>query len=396
MIRRIGLLLPTGAAGLTRVLQLVLLVVLTRLAEGSAQGALVTGFALLSSFAIITDSGAANFLLSLPRTRLTRSVHTRAVGFHAGLGSLGAAVAVLITVAAASSIPGEAVLLLVALGVSQVLDSLTRTIRAPLLVGRRDASYAFPDLALVVLKAVPLAIAVLVPEILVLLAFPIVSLVVTAGTWIAVRRDLATTSDEPVRVFPQILEFGLSGSLSALYSQAPLVLGTAILGVDAVTPLALAYRVVQPLEVLPATLSQQLIPRIRAAVRPARAYWWRFALGGLVLAGILALLRGPVEQVFGGDAFDQAIFLVVLLSVAPKFGNYALMAYAMGSGLVRVRLTATIVTGVVAVALTLVAALTAGPALLAGVTLAAELVLSAAIAALLIRHRHRTVRKEDA
>jgi hypothetical protein len=301
---------------------------------------------------------------------------------------------VVLTVAAASAIPGEAVLLLVALGVSQVLDSLTRTIRAPLLVGRRDASYAFPDLALVVLKAVPLAIAALVPEALVLLAFPVVSLVVTAGTWIAVRRGLPTTGDEPVRVFPQILEFGLSGSLSALYSQAPLVLGTAILGVDAVTPLALAYRVVQPLEVLPATLSQQLIPRIRTAGRAARAYWWRFALGGLVLAGILALLREPVARVFGGDAFDQVVFLVILLSVAPKFGNYALMAYAMGSGLVRVRLTATIVTGVVAVALTLIACLTAGTALLAGVTLAAELVLSAAIAALLIRHRN--VRKEDA
>jgi O-antigen/teichoic acid export membrane protein len=219
-----------------------------------------------------------------------------------------------------------------------------------------------------------------------------VSLVVARPRRTAIHVPAVTTSDEPVRVFPQILEFGLSGSLSALYSQAPLVLGTAILGVDAVTPLALAYRVVQPLEVLPATLSQQLIPRIRAAGRPARAYWWRFALGGLVLAGILALIREPVERVFGGDAFDQAIFLVVLLSVAPKFGNYALMAYAMGSGLIRVRLTATVVTGVVAVALTLVACLTAGPALLAGVTLAAELVLSAAIAVLLIRTR----RKEDA
>jgi hypothetical protein len=394
MIRRLGLLLPTGAAGLTRVLQLVLLVVLTRVSEGQAQNALVTGFALLSSFAIITDSGAANFLLSLPRTRLTRGVHARAVAFHAGLGSIGAAIAVVLTVAAASAIPGEAVLLLVALGVSQVLDSLTRTIRAPLLVGRRDASYAFPDLALVVLKAVPLAIAALVPEALVLLAFPAVSLVVTAGTWIAVRRGLPTVGDAPVRVFPQILEYGLSGSLSALYSQAPLVLGTAILGADAAAPLALAYRIVQPLEVLPATLSQQLIPRIRAAGRPARAYWWRFALGGLVLAGILALLREPVAQVFGGDAFDQVVFLVILVSVAPKFGNYALMAYAMGSGLVRVRLTATIVTGVVAVVLTLAAALTAGTALLAGVTLASELVLSAVIAALLIRTRN--VRKEDA
>jgi hypothetical protein len=392
MIRRLGLLLPTGAAGLTRVLQLVLLVVLTRVSEGQAQNALVTGFALLSSFAIITDSGAANFLLSLPRTRLTRGVHARAVAFHAGLGSLGAAIAVVIAVAAASTIPDEAVLLLVALGVSQVLDSLTRTIRAPLLVGRRDASYAFPDLALVVLKAVPLAIAALVPEALVLLAFPAVSLVVTAGTWIAVRRGLPTVGDAPVRVFPQILEYGVSGSLSALSSQAPLVLGTAILGADAAAPLALAYRIVQPLEVLPATLSQQLIPRVRAAGRPARAYWWRFALGGLVLAGILALLREPVARVFGGDAFDQVVFLVILLSVAPKFGNYALMAYAMGSGLVRVRLTATIVTGVVAVVLTLAAALTAGTALLTGVTLASELVLSAVIAALLIRTR----RKEDA
>jgi hypothetical protein len=34
MIRRLGLLLPTGAAGLTRVLQLVLLVALTHLSAG--------------------------------------------------------------------------------------------------------------------------------------------------------------------------------------------------------------------------------------------------------------------------------------------------------------------------------------------------------------------------
>ena len=391
-MRKVQLLLPTVAAGLTRVLQLVLLVVLVRLSGEETENVLVTGFALLSAFAIITDSGASNFLLSLPQASLTRSVHSKAIGFHAALAALGAVVAVVLTFSAADfdTVTSVAVIL-GALAISQVLDSLTRTIRAPLLVGARDAGYAIPDLLLLFLKMGPVAAAVALTRIDVLILLPVASLMVVVATWLIVRRSLPTGATPGVRVFPQIFEFGFSGSLSALYSQAPLVIGTAILGV-AVAPLALAYRVAQPLEVLPATLSQQLIPRVRILGWPLHKYWMPFFSLGLALAVTLALGRDYVAAVFGGSSFDVMIFLIVLASVAPKFGNYGLIAYTMGADLIRVRLIATITVGVLAVILTISASLLFGAQGLAAVTLISEVFMSVVIVTLIKRRRERLTR----
>lgn len=391
-MRRVQLLLPTVAAGLTRVLQLVLLVVLVRLSSGETANLLVTGFALLSAFAIITDSGASNFLLSLPRASLTRRVHAKTIGFHAVLAMLGAGVAVILTFAAVDfRMAVSTASILCALGFSQVLDSLTRTIRAPLLVGARDATYAIPDLLLLVLKMVPVAAAVALSQLDVLLFLPAASLLVVVVTWLFVRRSLPAEHGADSRIFPRIFEFGLSGSLSALYSQAPLVIGTAILGV-AVAPLALAYRVAQPLEVLPATLSQQLIPRIRVSARPPHVYWASFFGLGLALAVALALGRDYVAAIFGGGSLNGVIFLLVLASVAPKFGNYGLIAFTMGAGLIRVRLIATIAVGVFAVILTVSASFMFGAQGLAAVTLISELFMTILIVTLIKRRRERLAR----
>jgi hypothetical protein len=169
------------------------------------------------------------------------------------------------------------------------------------------------------------------------------------------------------------------------------VLGTIILGVGPIAPLALAYRVVQPLEVVPATVSQQLIPRVRTMRHPFVRYWAAFLVTGLAFTAALALFLPLVDRLVGDDAFDPAVFLIIALSAGPKFGNYALVAYSMGRGFVSQRLTATIVVGVIAVTLTVVLSLVAGNTALAAVTLISEVVL-AVVLSLLLRIR---IKRED-
>jgi hypothetical protein len=384
---RLSLLAPVVAAGSTRVLQLVLLAVLLALAEGGAQATLVAGFALLSSFAILTDSGATNYLLSLSKDRLGRPVHLQATAVHIVLATVGAAAAVTITLTAAGAERGTSVVIVMAgLAVSQIFDSVTRTTRAPQLVLGRDGSYALPDVALVVAKIPVLGAALLLDRVDVLAIVAVPSTAIAAYTFLANRRAIAATVEAPPRMLRTIAQFGLSGSLSALYSQAPLVLGTIILGVGPIAPLALAYRVVQPLEVVPATVSQQLIPRVRGLKHSFVRYWAAFLVTGLVFTGLLALFLPLISRLVGDDAFDSAVFLIIALSVGPKFGNYALVAYSMGRGYISQRLTATIVIGVIAVTLTIVFSVALGNTALAAVTLISE-VLLAIVLSLLIRAR---------
>ncbi|WP_233189114.1 lipopolysaccharide biosynthesis protein [Subtercola sp. Z020] len=376
---------------MTRVIQLIVLVVLLALSSGSEQSTLVAGFALLSSFAIFTDSGASSYLLSVPKHQLGRIVHGQATGVHILLSTLGALAAVAITLSSSgSAVTTAVVLVLSGLGVSQICDSVTRTTRAPQLVHRRDAHYAVPDVALVLAKAPVLVLAVVFDrvELLALLAVP--SLIIVLVTYAANRRALEPVEAEPQRVFRSIAEFGLSGSLSALYSQAPLVIGTALLGVDAIAPLAVAYRVAQPLEVIPATISQQLIPRVRTLGHSFVRYWLLFVGLGLACAAVLIVAQDLVRAVLGSEHFDSLVFVLIVLSMGPKFGNYALVAYSMGSGYIRQRLIATITVGIIAVTLTLVACLLFGNTALATVTLVSELTL-AAVLSLLIRARSRKV-----
>jgi hypothetical protein len=384
---RLSLLAPVVAAGSTRVLQLVLLAVLLALAEGGTQATLVAGFALLSSFAILTDSGATNYLLSLSKDRLGRPVHLQATAVHIILATLGAAAAVAITLTAAGAERGTSVVVVMAgLAVSQIFDSVTRTTRAPQLVFGRDGSYALPDVALVVAKIPVLGAALLLDRVDVLAIVAVPSTAIAVYTFLANRRAIAATVAAPPRMLRTIAQFGLSGSLSALYSQAPLVLGTIILGVGPIAPLALAYRVVQPLEVVPATVSQQLIPRVRGLKHSFVRYWAAFIVTGLVFTGLLALFLPLISRLVGDGAFDPAVFLIIALSIGPKFGNYALVAYSMGRGYISQRLTATIVIGVIAVTLTVVFSVALGNTALAAVTLISE-VLLAIVLSLLIRAR---------
>lgn len=377
---------PVLAAGGTRLLQLFLLFVLIQLSSGTAQNTLVTGFALLSSFAIFTDSGGSNYLLQLEEGRLGRRVFARAMGLHVLLALAGGAAASAITLSARGASHDTAVVtVLLALAVAQAAESTMRTARAPSLHGGRDVAYALPDLVLIGLKG-PLVLVALVTGVLPVLAFvAIPSLVLSAVTYLTNRRPLRRDVPVQKKLTLTILEYGISGSLSSFYSQAPLVLGTAVLGVATMAPLALAFRIVQPLEILPATISQQLIPRLRRRrFAPVRVWVW-FAVTGLVIAGVLALLAVVFSDALTEPSFDLVVFLVILASVPVKFGNYALVATAIGHGLVRQRLVAAAVVGVMTLAAVTAALVWAPSTALPAVTVVSELFLLVTLGSLLHR-----------
>ncbi len=391
MMRLARLAMPAAAAGGSRAVQLVVLLVLLATATGGERATLVAGFGVLSAFAIFTDSGASPFLLQTPQSQLGRALHVRATAFHLLLAG-GGAVAALVTIALAPGSRTGMWPVLIALAVSGVCDSVTRTTRAPLLVARRDAAYAAPEAALVVLKLPLLVWAFAASSPMPLIGLAAASAAVLAVTFVRARRTLPRDAVLPRRVYARILEFGVSGSLSSLYSQAPLVIGTLLLGVAAAEPLAVAYRLVQPLEFLPATVAAQLIPRLRAGAVRAMPWLAGFAGAGLVAAGGLALLFLPLNALTGGT-LAPAVFLVVAASVIPKWTNYFVVALAMAWGFILQRLVATCAVATVAIGSAVLAATLGGASALAWVSVGCELLLFALLGGL-VRGRARLPRSE--
>lgn len=374
-------LLPTASTGLVRILQLGIMLVLANVASGAERSLLVAGFGLLSSFAMITDSGAGNFLLSIPLRRIGKLVYAKAVAFHFTLAAIGGLVAVVfIGYPVAGSFPSNSLLILVALAVTQAVDSTGRITRAPTMVAKRDALYALPDILLFSLKLPILVAAILTANLDMLLFLPLPSLLVATVTFRRTHRALPETDRDALGVYRRILEFGATGALSAFYSQSPLLIAAVYLPISDTAALAIVYRVVQALDVVPGTLSLQLVPRVRDRQTRPWAYWAMFFFGGAVVALFVIALKPVIEHYFQQPPVGILLFSFVALSYAPKSGNYALSAYLMGTNRIRVRLQITLCACFGALALSLVVVPRFGATGLAAATLLVEMLFTTGVA----------------
>ncbi|WP_166804468.1 polysaccharide transporter [Cryobacterium algoritolerans] len=384
--RRVVLLLPTATTIIGRLIQLAVLILVASTATGAERGMLIAGIGLLGSFAILTDSGAANFILSTAGDSLSRGEYIRVVAFHAGLATIGSAVAMsFVLVSTGPHATVRAIVLLGAVALSQIFDGTGRSVRAPLLVARRDGLFSIPDIVNFLAKAPLVLGAVMTRDLSWLLGLPIASCIVTGGTFALVVRSIRGASFSRNGLFRRVLEFGATGSLSALYSQAPLVIGSLVLPLNQVAALALVYRIVQPLEMVPGTVSQQLTPRIRSRPNGPGFYWASFACAGL-LVSVLLLIGAPlIEKAVGGALEPRLVFLIIVGSISIKWGNYALVAFVMGIGLVRARFVLTLFVGMFAVTMSALLAPIYGAPGLAAVTLVSEVALSAGFGLLFAR-----------
>lgn len=373
---------PSSAALVLRLTQLLVLVCLSNLSSGMLQASMLASFGILSAFGVMADSGAVNFILSSRAGDISREEFVRVVGIHATIAAAGAAGAFAYCLLLFGYALGDAIWLVLALAVSQAVESLLRVVRSPLLVSGLDGRFALADLSLALVKMIIIGCAFIAGSLSILVAMPFAAAVVAFVFW---RRGAAIYGPGPIRksLFRKVIRFGAAGAGSALYSQSPLVLGGMILSIQATAALAVAYRITQPTEIVAATLSQQATPRLVSGTLRALPLWSGLLCLGLAVSVGIFFTRDTIEAVLSLQFRPLAVLLIVIAAVPVKFGNYALTAVAYASGRVMGKLVVTLVVGAIAVVSTMVAAPIGTPEAVAAVTLGAEVLLAGGLCVML-------------
>nr|WP_201471252.1 hypothetical protein [Microbacterium hydrocarbonoxydans] len=340
---------PTVGTIMLRLAQLTVLLAFARLTQGETQNFLVTGFGVLASFAIISDAGGAPFLLSLRPERHSSQTFRRVIALQGGFALLGPVVFFLFALGIApEGISTPHFFVLVALSVAQAFDTMARTAKSPWLVQRRDHLFALPDILNGLVKMAIVGLALVVGSVDLVSAVVLVSLVAFVATFFVVLRGLPASPDREPKLVSRTLEIGVTGMLSSAYSQTPMLFAAWMLPLEVSAVFAVAYRIVQALELLPATATTQLIPRFRSL--NVRKVWSLFTGTGVLLAGILVIAWPIVTWLFT-VVVPLSYLLPIALAFALKCGNYSLVAYLLGTEKIRQRLIVTVVTGICAVIL---------------------------------------------
>lgn len=165
------------------------------------------------------------------------------------------------------------------------------------------------------------------------------ALVVTLRTWVAVTRGvglrLVPATGGPVRPSDLLatvrhsLGYGLPVVAAGLYSQAPVVVTSATSSVETAAAVAVAARLVQPLEVVAATHTQIVLPDLaREPGRPRRL------LMTMLVLGLAVTLLGAVGATLFLAVTDAPapvwVLTFLLLAVLPvKHVNYGLATLLM-------------------------------------------------------------------
>ncbi|MFB8388047.1 hypothetical protein ACFC3F_13000 [Microbacterium sp. NPDC055910] len=368
-----------------RLAQLLVLAAVAQTAPVNDRAAVLASFGVVAAFAVFSDAGGSSYLLT--RDQVSRRMM---IGAATVQGTIAFAGAVLATAFSMITLPWEdaafALLYVGCYALSQALDSATRAVRAVQLQAGRDLAYAFGDGALGATKLILALVGLLLGSMAFVLALPAASLVVLTTMFFLAWRS--TSSEGPGVSVGALIQFGISGAVSGIYTQVPFLIATAVAPVAAVASLAIALRVIQPLEILPATASQQLMPRIRARPLRARPIWIAAVATGGLLAPIVWAATPLLQFVFDTQFEPSFIVGLLCLTVPLKFGNYMLTAFLLARGQVNHKTLASLIVGVLAVVGSLLSVPLWGTTAAVLTMVGAEVILGI-ILATLIRHRQQ-------
>lgn len=332
---------PTASNVLQRLSQLVVLWFLATQTPASVKLELVAIFGLLSTFAMLSDSGSGAYLLSRGRSEVNVRVVYSAAVLHSALATLGLSTAAIYVITFLDpSLHGRWIWILVALAVTQQLDSLQRVIRSPELVLGDPLAYARPEFFCALLKILAVVAAAFVDRDLIF-ALPAISAIFLIAASLTGGRRLGV--GKPRRgQWRSTLSFGLGGSINALFSQLPLLLAGVVLASPDLAALTILFRLTQALEVAPGTISLQLIP----AYRSRRTTWVRdaaaFAAFSAALAGILVGAIPLIEK-FLAISLPWGTAVLLSLAFVLRAVNYQLTAWLLAGGRANKRLILMIV-----------------------------------------------------
>ena len=389
LVQLAGLALPTLSTGLLRVNQLLVLILAASLGQaGIERDFLVTALGVMTAASIFSDSGSVNYILAAERTALHRATYRTCIRTHIGLGALGVMVALaVLAIRAAVGTPGPDVwIAILAVGLSQLGDSLLRVVRAPLLLAGRDAQFALPELSLGAGKLGVLAATFFLESLLALIFLPALSIIGVVVTKMSVERRLDDGNAAGWPVAREVLRFGITGAASGFYSQLPMIVAAASLPLSSSAMLAVAYRVTQPLELVPASLSQQVMPRMHRMRALLGRLWFAFALYGLGASALVLLGSDLLRAAFRIQSWDGTVLLIVASALVMKSGSYLLAGALMVQGGIVQRLWVTLMAGGISVVLLTFAAVAKSPLGIAWVSPISEFALMVGLA-LMIRGR---------
>lgn len=376
---------PLFATVVLRLAQLLTLLVFSWL--GGEQGAVVVmSMGMVTGLLILLDSGGSAYLLSRGRQAATIAEYVRVLQVQ---GSMAALVLLLGLIASFLRSPAllEGLWLpFVAVIVAQMLETVLRPARAPWLQKRRDLRYALPELYLGLSKIGVLVAVWASSDLRLLVVLPAISAIVLLFSIVRVHSMLRRGGHRPKIL--DIWAFGVAGSLSALYSQSPVVLAGFLMSPQEAAGLVLAFRFVQAAEVLPATVSNQILSRIDGE----RWRWWGiwavFLAVGTGMTAFLLYISDYLEAL-SGATWLPLMFGLVAISLTPKSGNYGLSAVLFAFRLPSVKAKITAGVGVLSVSMYVLVGGSFGSVGLAWITLASEVVLALSLAAGLVLLRSR-------
>jgi hypothetical protein len=359
------------------------------MAAGSAASPEETRASLLALFGVVgavgvfSDSGAITYVLTRKREDVSRQLIARTLAVQLCASLVGAVAGLVFCVVVLPWTSwAQAVLLAVGPLAAQVVESAVRVVRAPALVRHADARFGTTDLMLAAGKLLVVVACLLLWSPFALIGLVIPSLAVLA--WVARREARSLPEGAGAPHVRDIAAYGLAGASSGLYSQVPYLVCATVAPISVTASLALALRVVQPLEVVPGVMGQQLLARMnshRSALVPWSLF---FGLGALAATSVVAL-RPVIEVVFSYRFVPAVVLYIIALSVPVKFGNYALAAAVIAEGRLREKIGTSLVVGALTVLLTVVAAVQVGAMGAASALVAGELLLAGGLSAILIR-----------
>lgn len=374
---------PSGGAVLLRLAQVSMIAAGSAVSPNGTRASLLATFGVVGAVGVFSDSGAITYVLTRKRADLSRQVVARAFAVQLCTSLVGGVAGLVFCVLV---LPWTAwsygVLLAVGPLSAQVVESAVRVLRAPALVRHADARFGTIDVMLAAGKLIVVGACLIVWSPLALLGLVVPSLAVFC--WVALRegRRLPDAAGSPR--LRDIFAYGLAGASSGLYSQVPYLVCAAVAPVSVTGSLALALRVVQPLEVVPAVMGQQLLTRMSRGRRVV-VMWTIFAGLGALAAISVVVLRPVIEVLFSYRFAPVIVLYVVAVSVPVKFGNYALTAWVIGAGRVREKISTSFVVGALTVLLTVIAAAQVGALGVASALVVGELLLTGGLSAILVR-----------
>lgn len=327
-----------------------------RASEESVSVALLAGIGLSSAAGILGDSGLGTYLLATDRLRSRIRFITGSL-MHLIFAGAAQGSAVVIWLLSSESFDPSLLSALICFGIAQSFESLTRAVRGPLLKHLGPVAYSIPELLNGLFRAALVAVGLLLASPLSLLYLTPIGPVIVASVVACVvsaipQRRTGVTKDSLLGILP----YGMAQNVSAMYSQAPIFVSGLVLPQQQTALLAIVYRAVQPTEIVPATLSQQLLPTLASATKDRLTRLRRqFALMGIGAFIALAAASPFLALLFATPPSTYVpLLLLASCSLPLKFRNYLLATFLTAAGHVKQRLKIALVCA--AAALPIVAA----------------------------------------